>query len=213
MYDNFGLKLRKGEESVTTLLLFCLFYSKQRWNDQKKQKKRNKFQIPNSKIFTNTVEGKPRRRLSEKNTQSKGTEFPSWISLYVEDSVFILPTREGTSKKVNLTLKYLHKFGLQMQTGSEKKESKTEALHTPKKSPQSTIAYIRPIEIYDVPRITFSTHFTYLGSIISSDLSDNADVNNRITKSIKAFGSLRSLIFCNPYIPLKLKNTYICQSP
>ena len=157
-------------------------------------------------MFPNTAKGKPQGRFIVQNTQSKDRDFPHWISLYVDNIALILPTRGNASKTTNLALKHLRKFGLQMHTGSKQKNSKTELLHIPKKSSQTITADTIPIEHYDESRITFTTHFTHLGSIISSDLSDDADVNNIITKSTKSFGFLRSLTFCNHYLLLKIEN-------
>ena len=98
----------------------------------------------------------------------------------------------------------LEKFGLQMHTGTQDKKSKTEILHIPRRT-STTPTDTSPIILSDGTRITFCNRFTYLGSIITSTLSDEDDINHRITKATQAFGSLRSLIFCNPYIPLKIK--------
>jgi len=45
--------------------------------------------------------------------------------------------------------------------------------------------------------ISFTNQFCYLGTIISSDLTDNADIARRIQQASKAFGSLREGVFCN----------------
>ena len=45
--------------------------------------------------------------------------------------------------------------------------------------------------------ITFTNEFRYLGTIISSDLRDRPDIDRRINQASKAFGSLRSSVFCN----------------
>ena len=45
--------------------------------------------------------------------------------------------------------------------------------------------------------ITFNNEFCYLGTVISSDLRDCPDIYWRINQASKAFGSLRSSVFCN----------------
>ena len=45
--------------------------------------------------------------------------------------------------------------------------------------------------------ITLTDEFRYLGSLISWDLTDNSDVQQKIELASKAFGSLRKEIFCN----------------
>ena len=55
--------------------------------------------------------------------------------------------------------------------------------------------------------ITFTEKLTYLGSVITSSLQDDEDVNNRISKASRAFGALRHNFFANSYIPLTLKRS------
>ena len=43
----------------------------------------------------------------------------------------------------------------------------------------------------------FNLEFCFIGTIISSDLRDNPDINRRVQQASKAFGSLRSSVFCN----------------
>ena len=45
--------------------------------------------------------------------------------------------------------------------------------------------------------ITFNNEFCYLGIIISSDIRDSPGIDRRINQASKAFGSLRSSVFCN----------------
>ena len=87
---------------------------------------------PQYKYFPNTKTGKPRRRLPGQDTSAKGKAFTHWLSLYVDDSACILPTREDAAKTANLILNYLKRFGLQTHTGTSSKKSKTEVLFIPK---------------------------------------------------------------------------------
>ena len=48
-------------------------------------------------------------------------------------------------------------------------------------------------------------HFPYLGSFISSDITDEKDVTTRITKASNLFGALRKCIFSSINVPLSLK--------
>ena len=43
--------------------------------------------------------------------------------------------------------------------------------------------------------ITFVEKFSYLGSLVASDLSDRPDVSHRINKASEAFGALRKELF------------------
>ena len=52
--------------------------------------------------------------------------------------------------------------------------------------------------------IDFVKHFKYLGSYISFDLTDDFDINHRITTANKAMGALKH-VWNNPYADLKAK--------
>ena len=45
--------------------------------------------------------------------------------------------------------------------------------------------------------ISFANNFCYLGTVISSDLPDYADISRQIQQASKAFGSLSAGVFCN----------------
>ena len=47
--------------------------------------------------------------------------------------------------------------------------------------------------------------FTYLGSVITRDLSDEMDVDRRIQKAGNAFGMMRKCLFSSTVIKLKVK--------
>ena len=54
--------------------------------------------------------------------------------------------------------------------------------------------------------ISFTSKFCYLGTIISSNLSDDADISRRIQQASKAFGSLSAGVFCNrKYLSAKIR--------
>ena len=74
-----------------------------------------------------------------------------------------------------------------MHTGTLSKKLKTEVPFVPKRNDASNTTDLIPIVLSDGTQITFTNQFTYLGSVITSNLSDDADVNQRIN----AFGSLR----------------------
>ena len=149
---------------------------------------------------------KSRGRIIGQNIRSKCKEISHWIPLYVDDSAFILPTRDDVTKTANLVLVLFKTIALQIHADTAEKKSKTEVLHIPKKGTESNTANTAPIILSDGTWILFNSSFTYLGYIISSLLSDKEDILNHVSKAIKVFGSLRALIFGNPYyLPLKIK--------
>ena len=95
-----------------------------------------------------------------------------------------------------------------MHTGTSNMKSKTEVLFIPCQNDTSNNTDLSPIKISNGTQITLTTQFIYLGSVIASTLSDNIDIDQRISKANQAFGALRSLIFCNPFIPLKIKRYF-----
>ena len=58
--------------------------------------------------------------------------------------------------------------------------------------------------------ISIVNDFTYLGSIISRDLSDEMDVNRRIQKAGNAFDMMRKCLFSSSYVKLKIKANVYC---
>jgi hypothetical protein len=60
--------------------------------------------------------------------------------------------------------------------------------------------------------IDFTAHFKYLGSFISFDLTDDMDINNRITKANQAMGALRHF-WRNPYADLHAKKQIFLAIP
>ena len=60
--------------------------------------------------------------------------------------------------------------------------------------------------------IDFTAHFKYLGTFISFDLTDDHDINNRITKASQAMGALKHF-WDNPYADLKAKHLIFLAIP
>ena len=54
----------------------------------------------------------------------------------------------------------------------------------------------------------FCNKLCYLGTIFTPDLSDTADISNRLNKANSALGQLRSFIFFLKYVSLLFKQTF-----
>ena len=52
--------------------------------------------------------------------------------------------------------------------------------------------------------IPIADHFTYLGSIISTNCTNDNDVRARIRKAVNAFGALGKPIFLSSYVTRKV---------
>jgi len=64
---------------------------------------------------------------------------------------------------------------------------------------------VAPIHV-DGGLVHFTDCFVYLGSIISSDLADNAECGVPIAPVAGAFGCLRARIFCKSLVDLRTKS-------
>ena len=93
---------------------------------------------------------------------------------------------------------------MKIHVGKDGKKSKTEALFIPGKSKPDPPAKSEEYRTGD-GHVSFTKHFNYLGSYISNDLSDDRDVQNRISKASKNFRSLKKNLFCNKKIPLHIR--------
>jgi hypothetical protein len=121
----------------------------------------------------------------------------------------------GTSYLFN----HLRKFGLLMHVGNGSVLSKTEAMVFPSSRVEYSVADTSRFNVLDVNGsvagfIDFTQEFKYLGSIIHSSLTSEADVDRRIKSATAAFGALKN-IFTNRNIDLKIKGriyTALCLS-
>ena len=161
MYEQFSLCIKKGEENATIdyliwvrqgdniipLLFILVFQAAMETLEQKEE--RTQISSPTYRYFPDTKKGAPRGRMRGQNTISKGTEIIHWLSMYADDSAFILPTREDANQTSNLVKPHLERFGLQMHTGTDKKKSKTEILHIPETISGSQPSDIQPIILTD----------------------------------------------------------------
>jgi len=127
-------------------------------------------------------------------------EFDLDTSLYADDAGFQFGTKEALVTATNIIYELLERMGLMMHVGRGDKASKTEAMFVP--------GYGRTYDEDDTDRfpvdgesfIDFCTIFPYLGSKISSDYTDEADIDNRIVQASKTFGYLRKKVLCSKRI-------------
>eukprot|EP00978_Attheya_sp_CCMP212_P004193 scaffold9100_cov64-Attheya_sp.AAC.3 len=94
-------------------------------------------------------------------------------------------------------------FGLEMHIGGVgDKNSKTECVHFPAANQQQP-ANLKNIQVKQ-GFVSFKKCFKYLGSIISSNLNDEMDINALISQANKAMGALREYFRC-PQVNLQSK--------
>jgi hypothetical protein len=120
---------------------------------------------------------------------NKGTSFSFFKSYYVENTAFILPSREEVIDASKLIVSHFRRFGLTIHTGSKRKDegSKTEAIHFPWPGQESSAADMEDIEIDEDRFMSFCIKFKYLGSYFVPELNDTADITKRISQARESY--------------------------
>ena len=117
---------------------------------------------------------------------------------HVDDGVFITAFLENLLAVVQDLQHHPSRFRLIMHVGTERHKSKTEAMHFPShkyEAKKQTVSIPVPLNLNEGRNnIHFVKQFKYLGSIISNDLSEDADTAARIKRAKSLLGALRH--FC-----------------
>eukprot|EP00978_Attheya_sp_CCMP212_P009953 scaffold23798_cov44-Attheya_sp.AAC.1 len=154
------------------------------------------------KWFPQSKNGNKRGRLTSQSPKSKGAEFDLFYFLYVDDGAMLFDTREHLAEGTQLLFSHFARFGLEMHIGIGDKKSKTECVHFPAANQQQP-ANLENIQV-EQGFVSFTNCFKYLGSIISSNLNDEIDIDARISQANKAMGALREYFRC-PQVNLQSK--------
>jgi hypothetical protein len=134
-------------------------------------------------------------KMKGQNVKTKGTTFALFLSLYVDDGSFMFETKEDMKKGATVLYHHMKRFGLLMHIGKDGGKSKTEALYIAPPGSSATDADRSKIIVdhTDQGYVTFNQKFTYLGSIITEDLDDGAEIRARIGKANGILHSLNNL--------------------
>ena len=126
--------------------------------------------------------------------KTKGTIFELFLSLYVDDGSFMFESKADLKKGTAILYHHMKRFGLLMHLGRDGGKSKTEALYIAPPGSTATATEADRSKVFvdntDQGYITFNRKLTYLGSIITEDLDNGAEISARIGK---ANGILHSL--------------------
>ena len=153
--------------------------------------------------FRTRQEGKS---MGERWNRKRGaTTFELWASLFADDCAVIFNSRQELISGTQHLYSHMQKFGLEMHVGRGETASKTEAMFCP-----------RPRKAYDDENtgrfnvdgdgfIDFTQEFKYLGSLITSSLTSDADVEKRIKAATAIFGAMNKSIFSRKDIELRTK--------
>jgi exonuclease III len=121
------------------------------------------------------------------------TWFEIGESLYADDAFFGFQTRAELEEGAELIDRHFTAFGLQVHRGKPDKKSKTECMYFPRQGGCWEDGDTTNVKV-DGGFYTFTKTFKYLGSIISHDLSADADVAARIRSATAAFGKLKKTV-------------------
>ena len=134
---------------------------------------------------------------------ARGDSFPLLDSEYADDTAVLFANRHDLVEGIVSIIEHFSRFGTEIHTGilEPRESSKTEVLFCGKPptmyaSPETyDNADLSDIIISDNRYVPVVQQFTYLGSIVSADGSDERDVEVRIRKASNAFGALRKSVF------------------
>ena len=142
---------------------------------------------------------KPDSMLTGRRPTAKGIPFELNDSEYADDTAMLFDSRETAEKYCPLLWSHFKQYGMEIHTGDERKpdkKSKTEILFVA--APPSSYKDPGTFDNLNLGVIPLGNgrffpvvdNFCYLGSILTRDCSDDADVQNRIYKAAGAFGSI-----------------------
>ena len=132
----------------------------------------------------------------ERSNRKRGvTSFELFALLFADDCATSFETREDMVTGTSYLSNHLRKFGLKMHVGSGTTASKTEAMYYPTsmgscEGGDTTAFTVSGLRGKDLGFVGFTKEFKYLGSIVPSSLTSNADVDKRIRSAAAAFGAL-----------------------
>ena len=132
----------------------------------------------------------------------EGDPFDLWAILYADDAGHGFDSREELGRGARLLNTHLRRFGLEMhcglanEDGTVRQGSKSEAVYFPPAGTIASDADVAPLPVDDHRGIvTFTDRFRYLGSILTSSLTDEVDVGARIASAGAALAQLTRSVF------------------
>ena len=147
-------------------------------------------------------------KMTGRSYRAHGEEYEVNDSEYADDTALIFDTREDASQGIPLCMNHFQRFGMEVHSGPP--DSKSVVLFCSK--PPCLYEDPSTFDHVDLSNIKFGDRyipivqdFTYLGSVISHDASDDLDVDRRIQKASNAFGMIRNSLFSSSKIKLRVK--------
>ena len=157
---------------------------------------------------------KPDFVMTGRSYRARGEEVTVADSEYADDTAIVLEDRVETDIGVPHVMSHLDRFGMEVHRGDRR---------TPDKKSKSEVLFCaKPLHMYedqetfdntDLSDIELGNDFfipvveksCYLGSIVTRNCTDEADVDNRIEKAGAAFGALRTPLFSSTNVTYHAK--------
>ena len=160
---------------------------------------------------TNT--GKDRGQLTSINWRNSGETFDINETLYADDAAFCFTSKEKLTKGTKLLQEIFDEFGLTIHIGTgfgtpEKEDSKTVAMFIPGAGSSTNIELAESPLIFnteDKQYIPFVKIFCYLGTLITTNLRDDSDIDNRVRLAKGALAALKKNVLNCRSLPQKAK--------
>jgi hypothetical protein len=120
------------------------------------------------------------------------------LLLFADDCANFFSSRANLELGTSYLFNHLRRFGLMMHIGVDTTLSKTESMYFPPPRVDYSNADTSRFDIRNsdgstVGFVDFTKEFKYLGTIVDSSLTSDADVDTRIKAATSAFGALSSL--------------------
>ena len=100
---------------------------------------------------------------------------------YADDGEFLFEIRQDLQRGCEIIFDVMKRFGLSCHVGRNSKQSKTEAMFFPRPRKAYDDADTSDLHV-EGGSIPFVKKFKYLGSIVSSDLKDDLELDARIKR-------------------------------
>ena len=128
-----------------------------------------------------------------------GEEYALHDSEYAGDTAVLFDSREHLTEGIYSIMSHFTRFGMEVHSGKiePREDSKSKILFIPKSSSlyKDSDNYdntdLSDVEVGKNRWITIVDSFTYLGSVVTSSCTDENNVDTRIKKAGRAFGSIK----------------------
>jgi hypothetical protein len=133
--------------------------------------------------------------LHGRSVRTRGEDFKLPFSFYADDSAFIFLNRRDFETGSVVIKKHFERWGLEMHCGLPGVASKTKAMYFPPHQGPLSSGNRSSFSFPDGSHVDFVEQFKYLGCWLHYTLTDDYEVDQRLSKANCAFGALRTTIF------------------